>query len=158
MDKAMELSELLKETTYIAKLSGRIILMNLNDILAEASAPFDFLCDMKDHGIYNFFHIPKSGRYIDTRFFIFTRYFYGKYLKGLYKIANEGRPSISLEGEVYNAAKKAMGQEKMICRFSVEPIFAGRAGHMSKDYDSAPNKLKRITRSIIRKVFPKLYI
>jgi hypothetical protein len=157
LERGFTASRLARDAHYLGKLTGRNFLMNLTQILARVREPFDLLCDMRDHGIYEMLGLPYCGRHADTRLLIFSHTFYDKEIRGRYVELNEGKGFFA-ENLIYRLAKHPPAGAIVLPRFPREPDFRGLAGHWSKDYGSAREVLKRKLRGATRRVAPWLHI
>jgi len=153
---ALELSALALKTRYVAKMTGRIFLSNISQILQRIRGPIELLCDFRDHPLYEWLHLPYPGRYCDTRFIVFTKEFFQINLSMLseYHIAGQ----FSMEENYYRAIKPLERGNTVICRFPVEPKYRGIAGHGSKNYSSTKEITKQTVRGLCRKICPFLRI
>ncbi|MGF1480916.1 MAG: hypothetical protein ACFB4I_15760 [Cyanophyceae cyanobacterium] len=155
IDKGIAASELAQSVNYIAKITGRIYLLNLTQLLRSVRDPYDCYCDYKDHGwrIRRLWGETGVGPHCDTRFLVFSLDFYRQHLQKLHRQHPGG--GFCIEAEVYNAMKEAEAQEKIISRFPLEPDYRGVAGHFQgKDYDSPKERAKFVVRSWSRRVVP----
>ena len=161
IEKGLEQSTLFQDVTHIAKITGRIYLENLTEVLLSIKKPFDCFCDYKDQGykLRRLWGQKTAGPHCDTRFLIFSKQFYSQQIKPLH-IRHQQQESggFCIEAEFYRAIKKAEANSKVISRFSVEPKFSGVAGHFGgKDYDSNLEKTKYQIRSFSRVAVPWLH-
>ncbi|MDX6446737.1 MAG: hypothetical protein QOH71_3811 [Blastocatellia bacterium] len=161
MDKALERSNLIRSSRYVGKMTGRNLLLNMTKILDSAPGDFEFLCDIRDHNLYEFFRLDGCGHHCDSRFFVFAADFHERYLRGSHaRFPFES--GYMIEGLLYDLVKRTEKTERVIKRFNVEPEFRGLAGHFirnkSKDYGAAREILKRRIRSCSRRVAPWLHI
>ncbi|UCG34596.1 MAG: hypothetical protein JSW17_03590 [Candidatus Omnitrophota bacterium] len=157
--EAMEKSVLCKQASYIAKLTGRIRLLNITGLLEKVPARCDLSCEAKEHNwiFLRLFGINKSaGPYCDTRFFLFSKRFYTLFLKRFFEEYKE--KGFYLELELYRLMKEAKAESEIINRFPVEPLFSGKAGHFQgKSYNKGAEVIKRTLLSLIRKIAPFLH-
>ncbi|HYX30374.1 MAG TPA: hypothetical protein VE863_17670 [Pyrinomonadaceae bacterium] len=161
IEKAMGQSRLIAESTYVGKLTGRNLLMNVTALLQSISREFDFCCDIRDHNFYQMLGLPDCGHHCDSRFFIFTRSYYEQYLQGRHVECSIGNGYL-IEGLLFDLVKATESSERVIKRFRVEPDFRGMAGHFirnkAKNYGSPRELWKRRIRACSRRVAPWLYI
>jgi hypothetical protein len=164
IEKGLEQSSLIKTVTHFAKITGRIYLQNMSNILTIAPVAYDCLCDYKDHGyIFKRLGTDKSASpHCDTRFLVFSKSFYDKYIRLVHQKHREKygeNSNFYIETQFYQAIKNAETQAKIISRFPIEPDFRGIAGHFGgKDYSSPPERTKFLIRSLLRKLTPWLHI
>lgn len=152
-------SSLLRKSEYIAKVTGRIKLLNLSEILECSQEPFDFLCDYKDHGylIKRLLGNKTAASYCDSRFFIAK-------VASLYECLNYLCKSCPADGFVlekalYDYLNKRSSSLKIIKRLPLEPIFVGKKGHFKgEDYNSITTNIARKARSISRILMPWFHV
>ena len=154
IDRALEASRLVAEVRHVAKLTGRQRVLNLTQLLERSPHDFDFLCDLRDHGLYERFRVAAAGRWCDTRFFVFTLPFFDAHLRRKYQEPVDGE--YNLEGSYYTRIKPLEGDPRVICRFPIEPRYSGRAGHWNKDYGSPRERAKHTLRAATRRLLPRL--
>jgi hypothetical protein len=154
--KAVAVSKLIAGAEYFAKMTGRHYLVNLTEILKNSKHPFDVLCDFRDHPLYEITGSSRCGRHCDTRFIVFRKEFFVERFEHL----TEGHciGEFSLEAQYYRALKPLDDGERVICRFPVEPLFRGTAGHWGKDYSGWKERLKQGVRRACRNKCPWLRI
>jgi hypothetical protein len=150
-------SELIQESSYIAKITGRIYLLNMTDIIESVINPFECLCDFK-WPIWQQLRDKKNNPpYADTRFIIFSKSFYEIYLQPMHKNHQQG--CFYSEHQYYKAINSASQLTNVCKRFPIEPEFSGIAGHFQgKDYNSRSEQLKRAVRILTRQTMPWLYL
>ena len=159
IEKGLKKSKLVNSVTHIAKITGRIYLRNLSQLLQYPQKTYDCYCDYKDHGwiLRRLWGEKQVSPHCDTRFLVFSKQFYERYLMPLHQQHNEG--GFCIETEVYDGIKKAEKEAKVISRFPIEPKFDGVAGHFGgKDYNSKIEKFKFMGRSLNRKILPWLHL
>jgi hypothetical protein len=154
IDRALGASRLLAGASHVAKLTGRQRIDNLTALLARVPADVRFLCDLRDHGLYERFGLPAAGRYCDTRFFLFTRPFFDAHLRGLHREAAAREGELNLEAAYYEVLKTLDREPGVLCRFPVEPRYRGMAGHWHKDYGSPRERIKQTVRAVARRLLP----
>jgi hypothetical protein len=154
--KAVNTSKLIAGAEYFAKMTGRHYLMNASQIIAKVRCPIDVLCDFRDHPIYEILGSSKCGRHCDTRFMVFRREFFLDHMSGLAEGHEVGE--FSLEANYYQAIKPLNDGRRVLCRFPVEPIYRGVAGHWGKNYSGVAERLKQRVRGVSRRICPWLRI
>jgi hypothetical protein len=159
IEKGIEKSELIKTVTHVAKITGRIYLLNLTKILEKAPDSYDCLCDFKDQGwfIKRLLGQSTARPNSDTRLLVFSKDLYFKCFQPLHH--RELSNCFYFELEYYQAILQAKSQFKVINRFPIEPKFRGIAGHFGgKDYGSKPEQVKYALKSVLRKVAPWIHL
>lgn len=156
--RALDQSRLLKAAPRFAKMTGRHLLFNLAEIVERTAAGYDMVCDLRDHGIYEALRLPATGRRFDSRFFICSRQFYERHYRDVHlHFRQPGVQGYYIESGFYATTKALEGHEHILCRFPIEPVYGGVAGH-GKDYDSFGERLKRAVRGSTRIVAPWLRV
>jgi hypothetical protein len=159
IDQGIQQSELIKTVTHIAKITGRIYLLNLTKILEKIKKPYDCLCDFKDQGyiIKRLLGENTACPNSDTRFLVFSKALYQQYFQPLHHEHKNG--CFYFETKYYHAIINSKKEFKVITRFPIEPNFRGVAGHFGgKDYSSKPEQIKYIIRSFTRKIAPWIHL
>lgn len=159
IEKGIEQSFLIKEVSHIAKITGRIFLLNMTEILEKVKEDYDCLCDFKDQGyiIKRLLGEKTANPNSDTRFLVFSKELYHKYFQPLHH--QPFARGFYFELQYYNAIIQAQNEFKVINRFPIEPNFRGIAGHFQgKDYGSSTEQIKYIIRSIGRKIAPYIHL
>ena len=146
-----------KEVRYLAKITGRLFLINLTELLEAVRRPFDLMVDLRDHGLYEMLRLPYSGRHSDTRCMVMTPSFYDEALRGKYLTLNEETGRF-VENLLYEVAKDPNYIGRTIRRFPIEPDFRGLAGHLNRNYGGRKEIFKRRMRGAMRVVIPWLHV
>ncbi|GBF81723.1 hypothetical protein [Aphanothece sacrum] len=162
IEKGLEQSNLIKTVTHFAKITGRIYLQNITQVLESISEPYDCLCDYKDQGwrLKKLLGEESAGPNCDTRFLVFSQKFYHEIIKPLHQKHKEGTVSYCfyIESQFYQAINNLADKYKVITRFLIEPDFKGIAGHFGgKNYSSPQERAKFFIRSIGRKITPWIH-
>jgi hypothetical protein len=157
MERGILLSELVKESKYIAKITGRIYLQNLTTILESFNTYHQCFCDFKEPYYKRLTRDSQAISYADTRFLVFSRSFYTRYLQQMHNTHREG--CFYSEHQYRRAIELASRSTPVLCRFRVEPKFAGIAGHFhGKNYSGPSERVKFQIRSLCRFWLPWLYL
>ncbi|TAF10952.1 MAG: hypothetical protein EAZ77_02270 [Nostocales cyanobacterium] len=159
IEKGLEKSTLINTVTHFAKITGRIYLKNMTQILENAKVDYDCLCDYKDQGwkIRRLWGEKNVNPHCDTRFLVFSQEFYHQNIKPLHQQHEEG--CFYIETQLYQAIKSLEKQNNIISRFAVEPDFQGIAGHFGgKNYSSKKERAKFKIRTWTRKFIPSLHL
>ncbi|MEG3437220.1 hypothetical protein V0288_08830 [Pannus brasiliensis CCIBt3594] len=150
-------SNLVRESSYIGKITGRIYLLNLTEILTNIDREFDCLCDFKEPYFKQITGVKDSIPYADTRFLVFRKSFYHEYIQPLHARHRQG--CFYSEHQYRRAIELAAPSTQVLKRFPIEPRFSGIAGHFQgKNYDSHPERVKFAVRSLSRSLLPWLYL
>ena len=157
LDEGLAQSQLVGKAPYIAKITGRIYVDNVTRLLRSVRRPFDFMVDLRDHGLYDMLGLNWCGRSGDARFFVSSVRFYDEVLRGKYAILNEGNHKF-IERLLYDIAKDPRYADRTLRRFPVEAHYRGLAGHLDKQYDSSRERLKRGLRGSLRRLAPWLHV
>jgi hypothetical protein len=168
VQQGLKQSELITKVTHFGKITGRICLVNLTQILEMLPAIFDCACDYKDLGykIKKILFNQKGKEFCDTRFIIFSKDFYYSHVETLHIDFLEKFPKkyFCIEVEYYQKIHSIENRANILKRFPIEPRFLGISGHSgskkygSKDYNSFTEQLKYQIRVISRKLIPFLHI
>lgn len=167
IEEGLKQSQLIHTVTHFGKITGRIRLENITEILTMLPADFDCICDYKDQGykIKEILFKKKGNPFCDTRFICFSKNFYQKHIRDLHNHfwATSPNKYFCIEVEYFDKIHSLDKQFKIIKRFKIEPKFAGISGHSGgkkyggKDYSSLIEQLKYYFRVIARKLIPMLH-
>jgi hypothetical protein len=161
IEQALGHSRLASEATYVGKMTGRNLLVNLSALLRSVRCEFDLYCDIRDHNFYQLLGMPDCGHHCDSRFFVFSHSYYNQYLKSNH-FSSLTKSGHFIERLLFDLVKATENHKKVIKRFDIEPDFRGSAGHFiknrPKNYGSQREVLKRRIRACSRRVAPWLYI
>lgn len=167
IEQGLKKSELIDSVTHFGKITGRLCLLNLTEILESLNSDFDCACDYKDQGYKIKKLWNKSGRaFCDTRFIAFSYQFYQQYIETLHTdfVAKFPKSYFCIEPEFYQKIHSLENQRKIIQRLKFEPRFSGISGHSGgkkvggKNYDDATEQTKYQLRVILRKILPWLHL
>lgn len=167
IDRALESSKLLAESPYFAKLTGRLRVLNMSDILLKTRGDYQMLCELRDHhffrntgipylSIFKKMGIPYQATHGETRFFVIAKELFNEHFRGRYEQWQV--PEWSMEAFLYQQVKKLEPHGRIVCRFPVEPIYAGIAGSTGKDYGGSKERIRRTVRGLLRRACPNLRV
>ncbi len=154
MDFGLEHTTLFSPNDVVWKTTGRLKLLNLAELTKKTMAmDFDILCDM--HNV----PLVSSGkwtgfRYVDLRTFSFRVSAYEKLLQGLWKT---NRTNLNAEF-LYSHLLAHIHNEKIFCRFPIQPQLQGISGRHLRDYQSGSQRLKDSVRTLARRLTPWFWI
>ena len=164
IEKGVKQSHLIENVTHFAKITGRIYLKNITQILETITQSYDCLCDYKDQG----WRLKRLGGektahpHCDTRFLVFRKEFYRDCIQPLHqkhREKTEDKIYFYVESQYYKAIRAGTKNHTIVSRFSVEPNFQGVAGHFGgKDYSSGSERVKYRIRGMMRKITPWLHL
>jgi hypothetical protein len=173
LDEGLARSSLLRETGAgpMWKVTGRLKIANLADLVRTAPLGYDVYCDLRD--------LPMLGdrmgnRWMDLRVASWSLAGYDRYLRGKYpEMRNYYVPEKSPFGRVsgpedwlYVRMRDAMahperfgtGGHLIVPRFRVQPVIVGYGGHSNTDYQQGVYKVKERVRAVMRHVVPGLWV
>ena len=150
MDKTMERSSFIKESTHFLKITGRYPILNITDILKEirsrCSEDTRYMGDMKDTDLF------LKRRYGECRFWVCSIDYYIQTFKGHFVEIDDNESGKCAEDFFLRHARKHRGEKKYIFRFRKQAFFGS--------YDSASisntfaTTVKNNFRSLLRRLFP----
>lgn len=121
IDYALQHSELLQNCKVFAKVTGRLIIRNVNTILAG-------ICQKKNKG--NYFNRDIYRPYgLDTRFFFVNKTFYISHLKDQYHSVSIEKQNCAIEDLFFRAIQKRDYKS-----LPFYPRFEGTSGGNGRDY------------------------
>lgn len=149
-------SELLAEAPAFIKATGRLIVRNLQPLLASIDPVSAGHFDVRDHDLYARLGLPGTAHHADTRFFVVSQPLFSAHFRHRHEAHDAGR--YSLEASYLEALREAQRDGWLVRdRFAIEPSYAGTAGH-GKNYDAMPERIKRAVRQWSRRWMPDLKI
>lgn len=142
----------IRTDTPIWKLTGRLKLLNISEMLATAPVEYDFYCDLRS--------VPFIGErlggndWMELRVFSFTPAGYDKRLRGQYGSA------YVLEKSFFTLLTRTTGPDavRIVPRFRRQPRLAGVSGYSNKSYEGLGYRAKNTLRSVARVLAPRLWL
>jgi hypothetical protein len=152
LDNALASQPERSETKKFWKVTGRLIVSNISQLIASAPHTYDIYCDMRD--------VPWIGgslggnKWMDLRFFSFTLPAYQKFLRGKFGSA------FVLEIEFFAQLMQQWmnGNIDLVPRFTTQPLYVGFSGYSNAGYGSLAYRSKTLLRRITRRCAPGLWI
>jgi hypothetical protein len=153
LDFGIEHTSLLTEDDHFWKVTGRLKVLNLADVIAAITTKYDVLCDLHN---FPFVGTGKvfDNHWMDLRLFSCTQSAYKKLFAGRYE---ELGPRIN-QDVLYDVVMEARGQLKILPRFLEQPVISGVSGRHNRGYDEGLQKMKTVVRTGIRRAVPFLWI
>ena len=153
LDFGIEHTSLLSENDHFWKVTGRLRVLNLADMVAAVTTHYDVLCDLH--------HFPFVGtgkvfdnRWMDLRLFSCTQSAYKKLFAGKYE---EFGPRMN-QDVLYDVVMDARSHMNILPRFPEQPVISGVSGRHDRDYHSGVQKMKTVIRSGVRKYIPFIWV
>jgi len=151
-DEGLLASEIIGMDDHIWKVTGRLKILNIEQLIRSAPADYEVYCDLRD--------VPLIGEslggnlWMELRTFAFRRDAYDRYFRG------EFSRSFVLEKTFFEIMKKELSNPdaQIVPRFRVQPIIDGYSGYSNANYRSTSYKAKEKLRMIARKVAPGLWL
>jgi len=153
MDFGLEHTSLLSESDYFWKVTGRLKLLNLADMVASVTNDYDVLCDL-----HNFPFVgtgkPFANRWMDLRVFSCTHRAYKELFTGKYEEFGHRMN----QDVLYDVVLAARSHMKILPRFIEQPVITGMSGRHDRDYHHGLQRLKTVVRAGIRKAAPFVWV
>ncbi|MEW7847163.1 hypothetical protein AB2N08_00535 [Massilia aurea] len=151
-DEGLLASEVIGMDDHIWKVTGRLKILNIEQLILSAPADYEVYCDLRD--------VPLIGEslggnlWMELRTFAFRRDAYDRYFRG------EFSKSFVLEKTFFEIMKNELNNPgaQIVPRFRVQPIIDGYSGYSNANYRSTSYKAKEKLRMIARKVAPGLWL
>ena len=152
LDEGLAKSTLCTSASKIWKITGRLKILNLADLIKTAPSEYEIYCDLRD--------VPFVGeklggnQWMELRLFSFNLLGYDRFFRNRFDAdyVLEKPFFETLEGEVRK------GNRSVVPRFRVQPILDGFSGHSNLDYSGPKDKAKNILRSVFRRLAPRLWL
>jgi hypothetical protein len=155
LHEGLEGSQLLKESSHLLKVTGRLRLLNLTKILRRVKGEFDLLGDVTDYGLYRVWK-KKTGRYCenrwcDTRFLGISVKYFEQRLRGAFEEVDDAK-GYMVEHLIYDRIIADQRDWRVIYRLPVEPRWAGISGTYNTAYSgkSLKDRVRLLSRAAFR--------
>lgn len=155
LDYGLSHSRFLCETDIFWKVTGRLKVLNMAQLLKTAPAGYELYCDLRD--------VPLIGdalggnRWMDLRVFSCTVRNYNQLMRG--RALDFSSLHCSPEKTIFEDVKNLMNTgEKVVPRFLVQPKIAGFSGFGNASYRSKSYIAKESLRQVTRLVAPWLWL
>lgn len=164
--KAITSSKILRNTHCFFKITGRLKLLNIKQMLKECASKSElqFMADCKDHNLYKWLHLPINGHAGECRYwFATTTFFEEKMLPKLDLLNDYGSHPYLAEDAMLSVCRENRGKEHCFDRFRTQARISGRGGHSlgkgiaffySTDNDSFALRSKCFIRQLLRYILP----
>lgn len=153
LDFGIEHTSLLAESNHFWKVTGRLRVLNLADMVSAVTNNYDVLCDLHN---FPFVGTGKvfGNRWMDLRVFSCTQSAYKKLFGGKYE---ELGPRIN-QDVLYDVVMEARSHMNILPRFAQQPVILGVSGRHDRDYHRGVQKMKTVIRSRVRKCVPFIWV
>lgn len=145
------------ETTRFWKITGRLIIENIAELIATAPTGLELYIDMR--------LVPKAlrafgvDRWADTRIIGFTPEGYRKHLLDKRQIVGTPGAIFVVEEALFPVYLDAWQRGAAIVpRFAIQPVMIGVGADSNKDYNDLSSRVKNGVRRFTRRVLPSLWL
>lgn len=163
--KAVETSEFIRKSGRFFKVTGRLKVLNIENLLKECSeSGLRFKADCKDHRVYEWLRMPINGHSGECRYWFATSGFFMQTMwKYQERLNDYGEQMFLAEDAMLAVCRETRGQKGCKDRFRTQARISGRGGHdlgkglsffYSTDNDSFALKLKCFVRQLLRWLLP----
>lgn len=151
-DEGLLASDVIKGKDHIWKVTGRLKILNIEELIRSAPEEYEVYCDLRDVPIIG--ESLGGNLWMELRTFAFRRDAYDRYFRGQFS------KSFVLEKEFFKTMRNELNSANMgiVPRFRVQPIIDGYSGYSNANYRSPSYKAKEKLRMIARKVAPGLWL
>jgi hypothetical protein len=134
------------------KVTGRLKVLNLEEMIARAPGDYDIYCDLRDVPLVG--EMLGGNQWMELRLFSFSSLGYNRYIRGKYDLG------AVLEKELFHVLKQHMHEDGcgIIPRFNVQPELQGYCGLSNESYQSLGYRTKGIVRKFSRALLPQLWL
>ncbi len=142
----------ISKTTQIWKVTGRLMVKNIDALVRSAPSDYTIYCDLRNAPLIG--ESLGGNQWMELRIFSFTYKGYMKYLRGKYDMG------YVLEKELFSVMVNALPVQgnRMVPRFVDQPVISGFSGFSSKSYESPAYLTKLAIRQFSRRFFPGLWL
>jgi hypothetical protein len=151
LDHGFQSSRLLNEISdadYFWKVTGRLCVHNLVNIIATAPAQYEMLIDFQ----------TRPTPMVDLRMYSCTRAGYRQLLENRFPSLREDQLNSSVEYYLYSTWKSRVKELGIVQRHNLQPRIGGFGGQHNEDYLGGINVIKYWIRSTVRFIFPGFWI
>jgi hypothetical protein len=152
IDHAIEQSQLLKKCDSFLKISGRLMLSNIIDLLSFIPNDTDFAVDLRRAYLREGGHRYRARTQI---MYSSLRFYEDVFFKKRYKMIGV---CTHIEEFIPISISSVSHEYKMMLRFPIECAIVGVSGSNNTSYSSSRNRIKRTVRGLVRKNFPQLWL
>jgi len=162
LDHGVSSSDLLGDNERFWKLTGRLIVSNMETMIRSAPQEGEVYCDLRDVPLVG--HRLGLNYWMDLRLFAMTKRFYMQRLFGRYHELRNRGPYYGPEQFMFDLLlpiwkeEFGTGAHTVRPRFLAQPVICGRNGHSNRDYRSGGYLLKHQIRVLGRRLFPSLWM
>lgn len=164
----VEKSKKIKSCTHFLKITGRYPMLNIVAICEEIERYCDdiaFMCDIKETNIFRLLGYNNDGHWGDSRFWTANIDYYKEKLIDCYKWMDDSVGRYA-EEYIYKLSVANRNDPTFIFRFKHQVRFDGFSGAVTDaklakgnySYNSPLARIKYYIRSILRRIFPNLWI
>ncbi len=155
IDYGITHSTLLDPDDLIWKVTGRLRVLNLSQMITTAPLHYNIYCDLR--------HVPMIGdrfganEWMDLRIFSCSKTGYELYIRDCFELLKTeliGSPELYFF-KILKAADKSAG---IVPRFRVQPNIAGFGGRLNVDYQNKSYLRKNMLRRLVRRVAPWIWL
>jgi len=153
IDIGLKYTSLLAMDDIFWKITGRLQVFNLTEIMKAVRNQYDIVCDLHS--------VPWIGtgklfgnKWMDLRLFSCSVRAYNLCLRDKYAEFGPGTDQHSL----YRAALQARAQFKVLPRFPIQPIIHGISGRHGRNYNAGLERVKTGVRTYVRRWAPVFWL
>lgn len=151
MDQGFRISRLLSKLRlydYFWKVTGRLHIYNIINIIDTSPAEYNLLIDFKKYPV------PM----VDLRLYSCSRAGYEQLFKGKYSEFREDQLGSSVEFYLYKKWDNYADELSIVQRHRLQPKIGGVGGQHNEDYLGGQNRVKYWGRSVMRFIAPSLWL
>jgi hypothetical protein len=152
LDAALHQSKLRRETTHMAKTTGRLTFPDLPTLLNKLPASYDLAVDARGNLPFR----RSANGSIPTQLFLSSHAFYDKHLRKSYLDLRPDYPYY-IENLFYDRVMALPRSPGLLMRWPINCEPSGFAAHAAKRYDSAQRVFITGLRAALRLIAPNLW-
>lgn len=143
--------DVVAEDEPVWKITGRLIVENLADLIATQPQRYSIYADCRDVPLIG--EALGGNQWVDTKLIAFTP-------NGFRTLIHHDWPdeNFTVEKLLYQRLKPVLNRKDVIPRFRLQPEFTGTSGGSGKNYRSFANRTKSTVRRAARRVAPWLWL
>lgn len=155
LDYGLRQSSTLKSEDRFWKVTGRLIVTNIEELIRTSPKNFELYCDLRDVPFIG--HALGGNQWMDLRLFGCSVAAYDDIFREIYIEFNQTHLSVSPEQVIFPKINNLV-QKNIHKRFYIQPRLEGFGGHKNVSYQSKGYIFKEGIRSITRTVAPWIWL
>ncbi len=155
IDYGMTHSTLISPDDLVWKVTGRLRVLNLSQLIDTAPLQYNMYCDLRDVPIIG--DQFGANEWMDLRVFSWSKKGYKLYIQNRFKLL-KAELTGSPERYFFKLLRAAQKSSGIVPRFRMQPNIAGFGGRLNVDYQNNSYRYKNMLRRIVRLAAPWIWL